>query len=134
VRVPKRIFYRIAFLIAVLPLIAILAFVFISQGEKAGYEVDTKFENGYQIIEFTAKNGFFPSSIKAKAGVESKIRVKTFNTYDCTRLLNIPKVGINNVELDPNGIYEFIISPQKPGEVLKGSCSTGANVVEIKFV
>jgi plastocyanin domain-containing protein len=132
-KIKKEHLSKFLFVIIVFPILLILGIIFVLQGQE-NIQADTKFENGKQIIEFTAKNGYSPNVINAKAGVESIIRIKTINTYDCTGFLNMPKAGIINTTLKPTGINEFLLAPQKPGEVIRGSCSTGANIIELRFV
>lgn len=132
-QIKKSTFSKIIFASIVFPALAFLSFVFISQAQPT-QRTELKFENGKQIIEFTAKNGFNPSLIEAQAGVDSIIRIKTLNTYDCSGFLNMPNAGISNHTLKPSGITEFSLAKQEKGEIIRGSCSSGANIVEIRFI
>lgn len=79
-------------------------------------------ENGTQILNLTAKGGYFPQVIKAKADQASILRVKTTNTYDCSLALVIPKLGVRK-SLPISGVTDFEISPQPKGSVIEGMCS-----------
>jgi len=87
---------------------------------------------GKQIIDLTARGGYKPGSIEAKAGIDSILRVATNNTYDCSLGLRIPSLGISK-NLPSTGITDIPISAQKAGTVVKGTCTMGMYYFAIKF-
>lgn len=89
-------------------------------------------EDGLQVIEISARGGYSPRVVKAKAGVESVVRMKTKNTYDCSLALTIPEIGYSNF-LPATGVTDIPISSGEPGEKLIGSCSMGMYFFEIQF-
>lgn len=80
--------------------------------------------NGQQLIDLTAKGGYFPRDIIVKPGIPIKLRVITQNTFDCSSAFRIPKLNIFK-GLPPSGITEFDLPALQSGEVLAGTCSMG---------
>ena len=93
----------------------------------------TLLEDGTQILEVTAKNGYFPSNIQAKSDTPTILRIKTNNTYDCSAALTIPKLSYNTF-LPTNGNTDVQILPQKSGTIINASCSMGMYGFRIEFV
>jgi len=89
--------------------------------------------NGIQYIDLTAKGGYTPSSITAKANVQTVLRVKTSSTFDCSSSLVIPSLSYRN-NLPPTAVTEIDIPPQAENTVLKGTCSMGMYRFSIKFI
>ncbi len=131
-KIKKTTLKKIIFAAIITPTIVLLGYLSFSLAQPV--QSDTKIENGIQIIEFIAKNGYTPNQIIAKANIQNKIRVITKNTYDCSGVLHMPLAGINNYTLKPSGVTEFDLAPQKAGVKITGSCSSGANYIEITFV
>ncbi len=88
--------------------------------------------DGKQIIDLTAKGGYWPNVSDAKSNFETILRVKTDNTTDCSQHIVIPELRYDAV-LKENGIVEIAIPPQKEGTKLQGSCSLGIFTFAIKF-
>lgn len=89
-------------------------------------------QNGKQIISITAKGGYWPKTINAKAGIDSILKIKTQNTFDCSSSIFIPSLGVRDV-LQPSGTKEVAITPQKTGDVINGTCSMGMYSFQIIF-
>ncbi len=89
-------------------------------------------ENGIQIIDMTAKGGFSPSSITAKAGVPTELRVATNGTYDCSSTLVIPSLSYQKT-LKPTGTETITISSEKATGTLNGTCGMGMYKFQIAF-
>lgn len=87
---------------------------------------------GVQIIEVTAKGGYFPSVIEAKANVNTILRITTKNTFDCSLAFTIPKLGIQK-NLVSNGKTDIALNPQSVGSEITGMCSMGMYSFKIKF-
>jgi plastocyanin domain-containing protein len=87
---------------------------------------------GKQIIEITAKDGYSPSLIKAKAGIPILLKVKTQDTQDCSTAFTIPSFGIQ-AGLPATGVTEFDIPAQKAGDTIEGSCQMSMSRFTIEF-
>lgn len=88
---------------------------------------------GDQILEITAKGGYRPSELIAKAGQPILLRVNTKSTYDCSASFTIPKFGISKV-LPADGVTEFKLPAQVAGTEIQGSCSMRMYFFKIKVV
>lgn len=80
--------------------------------------------NGTQIIEISAKGGYSPRKVIAKAGIPTVLRVNTKGTFDCSASLIIPKLSYQKF-LQPTGTEDIIISPEQAQGTLSGLCSMG---------
>lgn len=87
---------------------------------------------GKQIIDIFAKGGYSPRQVKARAGEESVLRVKTQNTFDCSTALVIPTLSYQ-AQLRPTGIVDIPLPAQEPGSKLVGLCSMGMYSFEVTF-
>jgi plastocyanin domain-containing protein len=90
-------------------------------------------QNGIQYIDLTAKGGYYPNSIEAKANIDTVLRVKTSGTFDCSSAIAIPSLNYR-ATLPPTGITEIKVPPQITNSTLKGSCSMGMYKFTIKFI
>ncbi len=79
--------------------------------------------NGQQIIEIKAKGGYRPQVSEAKAGIPTVIRFQTKGTYDCSAVIRIPSLGIDQ-DLPPNGATDVTVGVLSAG-VLQGTCGMG---------
>lgn len=86
-----------------------------------------------QYIDMTAKGGYTPTSITAKANTKTILKVKTSNTFDCSSAIVIPGIGYRD-NLPPTAVTEITIPPQKENTVLKGTCTMGMYRFSIKFI
>lgn len=89
-------------------------------------------ENGTQVILISAKGGYSPRSVTAKAGVPTVLRVKTENTYDCSIALNVPKLKFRQV-LQPTGTVDIPVSASQAQGTLQGVCSMGMYSFAVNF-
>jgi P-type Cu+ transporter len=89
--------------------------------------------DGKQVIDITAKGGYSPKVIEAKAGVPTILRVTTSGTFDCSASVVIPKLSYQKF-LQPSGVEEIPISAQDAQGTLQGLCSMGMYGFQIKFV
>jgi plastocyanin domain-containing protein len=104
---------------------------FVGQNNKDG-STETVVSENRQVVNMTAKDGFSPNKITAKAGVPMTLNVKTENTIDCTSVVNIPKLGINR-SLPTTGNTAIEIPAQTAGTALNITCSMGMYNAEIYF-
>ncbi len=85
-----------------------------------------------QIIDITAKGGYAPATTTAKAGVATRIRVKTNATFDCSSALRIPSIGYSK-NLPPSGTTDIDLPAQDAGTTLTALCSMGMYRFSISF-
>ena len=96
-------------------------------------KVDTKIENNTQIIDVTAKSGgYAPRTIQATAGVASKLKITSDNSYGCERAFRIPSLGVSKT-LPTQGVTEIDIPAQDAGKKITGTCSMGMYSFTINF-
>lgn len=88
--------------------------------------------DGTQIIDITAKGGYSPREVVAKAGIPTVLRVATKNTFDCSASIVIPKLSYQKF-LEPTAVTEINIPAEQAQGTLKGLCSMGMYNFQIKF-
>ena len=88
--------------------------------------------DGKQIIEITAKGLYAPKKTVAKANIPTVIKIKTDNTFDCTKSLNFPSLGLRKF-LPPTGETLVELPEQKPGSSVKGICTMGMYSFTVSF-
>ncbi len=88
--------------------------------------------NGTQIIDITAKGGYSPRVVVAKAGVPTVLRVTTNGTFDCSASVVIPKLSYQKF-LQPSGTAEIPISAAQATGTLQGLCAMGMYNFQIQF-
>ncbi len=89
-------------------------------------------EDGKQIINITAKGGYSPRNVMAKANVPTVIRMITNGTFDCSSALNVPAVGFRG-NLPPSGTTPIEVPPQKSGATIDGVCAMGMYSFAVNF-
>ena len=85
-----------------------------------------------QIINMTAKLGYSPSNITAKANQNTVLRVATNNTFDCSSSIRIPSLNVNKI-LPANGDTDISLGAQKPGTQISGTCAMGMYNFHVNF-
>ena len=88
--------------------------------------------DGTQSLAVLARNGYYPLTGTAKAGVASTLRIYTHETYDCSRAFLIPELKVRRV-LPPSGVVEIAIPARARGSTLFGTCSMGMYRFAIAF-
>lgn len=88
--------------------------------------------DGKQFIDITAKGGYSPNVITAKAGMPTVLRVATNGTFDCSASVVIPKLSYQKF-LPPSGTENIVISAEQATGTLNGLCSMGMYSFQIKF-
>lgn len=88
--------------------------------------------DGKQIINITAKGGYSPRVVVAKAGIPTVLRVTTNGTFDCSASVVIPKISYQK-SLRPSETEEIPISAEQAQGILQGLCSMGMYNFQIKF-
>lgn len=88
-------------------------------------------KNGTQYITIRAGNGYAPKFTTAKAGVPTKLIVKTNDAYDCSAALALPSINYRKT-LSPTGEETIDIGTPKQG-TFRGTCSMGMYAFSIIF-
>lgn len=88
--------------------------------------------DGKQFIDITAKGGYSPRVVLAKAGVPTVLRVNTSGTFDCSASLVIPKLSYQKF-LKSSGTEDINISAEQATGTLQGLCAMGMYNFQIKF-
>ncbi len=88
--------------------------------------------DGVQYVTVNAGGGYFPQVSNAKAGIPTKLIVKTNGVYDCSSALSIPSVGFQKI-LSPSGDTEIDIGTPIAGKPLQGTCSMGMYSFRVNF-
>src|SRR3989344_1756544 len=108
------------------------AFWFTSKPASVDNETAVSVVGGKQTIDITAKGGYSPRIVVAKAGMPTVLRVSTRGTFDCSSSLVIPKLSYQKF-LSPTGTEEIVISPEQAQGTMQGLCSMGMYNFQIKF-
>jgi len=87
---------------------------------------------GVQYVDITAKGGYSPRVIEAKAGMPTVLRMKTNGTFDCSASLVIPKLSYQKF-LQPSGTEEILIPAEQAVGTVQGLCSMGMYNFQIRF-
>ncbi len=89
-------------------------------------------KDGVQYVTITANGGYKPRQSIAKAGVPTKILMKTDGTYDCSSSLVIR--SLNYRGMLPN-TGETIIDAKTPkaGDIIQGVCGMGMYSFTVEF-
>jgi plastocyanin domain-containing protein len=89
-------------------------------------------EGDTQIVSLTAKGGYSPRNIQAKAGVNTTLRVVTNKTFDCSSSMRIPKLNIQK-SLPATGTTDIALGTQTAGTQITVICTMGMYSAIIKF-
>ena len=120
---------KLTLIIITLGLVVALGIIF-TGGTKSAQSVEIK--DDVQYITIDAKGGYFPKVTEAKAGLKTKLIMKTNGTYDCSASLAINSVGFQKI-LPQNGETEIDIGIPKAGVPLRGVCGMGMYSFVINF-
>ena len=93
---------------------------------------NTEIRDGVQYITINAGGGYSPQISNAKAGIPTKLIVKTSGTFDCSASLAIHSIGYQKI-LPQNGETEIDLGIPSTGKPLKGVCGMGMYSFEIDF-
>jgi len=123
---------KIVLIILILGLAVALGVVFGSAGNGGQAILNSEIRDGVQYITIDAKGGYSPKVSIAKAGIPTKLIVKTNGTYDCSASLVIRSAGFQQI-LPQTGETEIDIGAKNPGETLQGVCGMGMYSFAINF-
>lgn len=89
-------------------------------------------KDGVQYITISAQGGYSPRMSTAKAGIPTKLIVKTNGTYDCSASLVIRALSYRNL-LPNTGETTIDAGTPKAGDTLQGVCGMGMYNFLVKF-
>lgn len=87
--------------------------------------------DGKQIVEISAKGGYYPRKSVAKAGMPTIIRFDTNGTFDCSSSIRIPSMNISK-SLPQTGTTDIDVGSQQVA-TLQGTCGMGMYPFEVEF-
>ena len=93
---------------------------------------NSEIKDGIQYITINAGGGYSPRISSAKAGIPTKLIMKTDGIYDCSTSLVIRSVGFQKI-LPQTGETEIDIAIPKVGVPLQGVCSMGMYSFSVNF-
>ncbi len=88
--------------------------------------------DGVQYVNITANGGYAPRISHVKAGIPTKLVVKTDGTYDCSASLVIRSAGFQKI-LQPTGEEIIDLGTPKSGEKIQGICGMGMYNFAVDF-
>ncbi len=98
----------------------------------SGVVQNTEIKDGVQYVTINAKGGYTPQVSNAKAGIPTKLIIKTRGTYDCSASLAIPSLKYQKI-LAQTGEETIDISTPIAGTPLQGICGMGMYSFVINF-
>lgn len=98
-----------------------------------GIVQNSEIRDGVQYITIDAKGGYSPNLNTAKAGIPTKLIMRTDGAYDCSASLVIRSIGFREI-LPRTGEREIDLGIPKAGVPLRGVCSMGMYSFEINFI
>jgi plastocyanin domain-containing protein len=93
---------------------------------------NTEIKDGVQYITINAKGGYSPKVSTAKAGIPTKLIMKTNGTYDCSVALVVKSVGYQKI-LPKTGEEIIDLGTPKAGIPTRGVCGMGMYSFLINF-
>lgn len=89
-------------------------------------------KDGVQYINIIAKWWYFPQLTNAKAGMTTKLVIKTQDTYDCSSSLRVESAHFQK-SLQPTGEEVIELWAKNSWESVKGLCSMGMYNFNVNF-
>ncbi|MCX6755451.1 MAG: cupredoxin domain-containing protein [Candidatus Nomurabacteria bacterium] len=89
-------------------------------------------KDGVQYITIDATNGYNPKITNAKAGIPTKLIMKTNGAFSCSSALVIHSLNYQKM-LPQTGETEIDIGIPKAGEPLQGICGMGMYNFSVNF-
>jgi plastocyanin domain-containing protein len=99
-------------------------------GDESVHNVEIR--EGVQYVTIEARGGYAPRVSTAKAGIPTKLIVKTNGTYDCSSSLVIRSIGYQKI-LPQTGEEVIDLGTPVQGVSLQGMCSMGMYSFLINF-
>ena len=119
-------------IIITLGLVVALGVIFIGGEKKTPAGNNVAIKNGIQYITIDAKGGYSPRVSRAKAGIPTKLIMKTNGTYDCSASLLVRSAQFQQI-LPQTGETEIDIGIPKAEVPVQGVCGMGMYSFQINF-
>lgn len=127
---------KTVYIIITIALVIGLGIVFLGGSKNGtgtvGSAQNVKIRDGIQYITVNAKGGYSPKVSTAKAGIPTKLIVKTNGTYDCSASLVIRSIGFQKI-LAQTGEEVIDLGTPKAGQPLHGLCGMGMYNFAVNF-
>ena len=120
-------------IIITIGLVIALGIIFSGKSNPESDKNNVEVKDGVQYITITARGGYSPRVSTAKAGIPTKLIMKTGGSFDCSSSLVIRSIGYQNI-LPQTGKTEIDLGIPKAGEPLQGLCSMGMYSFTINFI
>ncbi len=122
---------KTALAIVTLGLVVFMGIIFTGNSSSSnGQNVEIK--DGIQYIRIDAKGGYSPKVSTAKAGIPTKLIMKTDGTFDCSSSLVIRSLNFQKI-LPQEGETEIDLGIPKAGDPIQGVCGMGMYGFKIDF-
>ncbi|OGI58147.1 hypothetical protein A3C60_01355 [Candidatus Nomurabacteria bacterium RIFCSPHIGHO2_02_FULL_37_45] len=119
-------------IIIILALVVVLGIIFFGGGSDSVSAQNVEIRDGIQYVTVDARGGYFPQTSNAKAGIPTKLIMKTSGTFDCSSALVIKSLNYQNI-LPQNAETEIDLGVPKAGEPLQGVCGMGMYNFQVRF-
>ncbi len=127
---------KTALIIITIGAIIAIGFIFMSGGKNKNNGnipvQNSVIKDSIQYITIDAKGGYTPVLSTAKAGIPTKLIVKTAGTFDCSAALAIHSINYQKI-LPQTGDETIDIGVPKAGVPLEGVCGMGMYSFKINF-
>lgn len=123
------------YLIVIIALVGLIFYI-ISGGSNSGSasaQNDVEIRNGVQYVTVNAGGGYSPKISYAKAGIPTKLIMKTNGALDCSSSLVIRAINYQNI-LPQTGETEIDLGTPSVGQrPIQGVCGMGMYNFQIQF-
>ncbi len=123
---------KIASIIVTLGLAISIGIIFFGGSKQVAQIQNVEIIDGIQYVTIEAKGGYSPSVSTAKAGIPTKLVIKTDSTFDCSLALVIRSIGYQKV-LSQTGEETIDLGTPEEGTPLQGTCSMGMYSFKVNF-
>lgn len=116
--------------------LAIVVVIFVAgskKGDGSGAVENSEIRDGVQYITINARGGYTPRTSSAKAGIPTKLIMKTSGAFDCSSSLVIRSIGFQKI-LPQTGETEIDLGVPKAGVPLEGVCGMGMYSFKVNFI
>jgi plastocyanin domain-containing protein len=126
-----------ASIIITLALVIGIGIIFLGNSKSNNNEAGVSAQNvemrdGVQYVTVNAKGGYSPKVSTAKAGIPTKLVMKTDGTYDCSASLVIRSLGFQKI-LAQTGEEVIDLGTPEAGKPLQGLCGMGMYNFVVNF-
>ena len=116
-----------------LALVAVFGIIFYGgAGNVPASGQNVEIKDGVQYVRIEARGGYFPRVSTAKAGVPTKLIMKTSGTFDCSSALSVRAANFQNI-LAPSSVTEIDLGTKQAGDKVDGICSMGMYNFVVNF-